>query len=651
MLALNAWIAIAATATVFVVLQLRRGIPTDLVFIGAAAGLTLIGVLRPERAIQGFTSDAVITIGGLLAVTAGLRITGVLDWVGELVLGSSKTDGSAIRRLALFIVSISAFVLNTALVAMMLPVVVDWCRRRQISTSKLLIPLSYLTILGGVCTLVGTSTTLIVNSHLRDAYTSRQQQLAEQRAQQARFDAAAGDSAAATADSAPPLSPEELARLARFNEGVRPMTLFEIGKVGLPIALLGAAFLVVSARFLMPDRREMIEMLDEQRREYLVEMRVSADCSLIGQSVESAGLRHLPGLFLIEIDRDGEVITPVTPSDVIQQGDLLVFTGVVSTIVDLEKFPGLIPSTDLTYEIHPQIRRGRYLAEAVLSRSSPLIGRTLRAANFRERYDAAVVAVHRNGVRLATKIGDIKLEPGDTLLLQTRNDFVSLHRNNQDFYLVSPVDGYMPRRHERSYVAAILGLLLVAWLCASNWLKSAGVQGLGSPPIAALSIVVLLVFTRCMSTAQARNAIDLQVILTIVGALALGRALEDSGAARDIANLIVNQAGHNPRLLLLCVYLMASIFTELITNNAVAAILLPVVINVAEVAGLQPRPFVMAVALAASLPFLTPIGYQTNLMVMGPGGYQPRDYLRAGVPLALIALVTAQILIPLVWSF
>ncbi|MCA9249366.1 MAG: SLC13 family permease, partial [Planctomycetales bacterium] len=329
------WIAVLVTAGIFVVIQRRRGIPADLLFMGGLVAVTLAGVVKPERAIAGFANQAVLTIAGLYIVAAALQNTGVLDWVGEKLLGNVHSEGRALRRLALTIVPVSAFLLNTPLVVMMMPVIIDWCRKRSISPSRLLMPLSYLTILGGVCTLIGTSTTLVVNAWLRDQYASEQWTPA-------------------------------------FREQLAPMALFEIGYVGLPCALLGAAYMILFSRRLLPNRTDLVEQLGDHRREYLVEMLVQAHCPLVDRTVEAAGLRHLPGLYLIEIDRAGELITPIEPDHVIHANDRLVFTGVVTTIVDLEKIPGLVPAADLNYDFNPRTRLQRNLTEAVLSRTSPV---------------------------------------------------------------------------------------------------------------------------------------------------------------------------------------------------------------------------------------------------------------------------------------
>ncbi|MBN2023605.1 MAG: anion permease [Pirellulales bacterium] len=607
------WLSLLVTAAVFAGLQISRGGSTDLLFAGGLVAVVVLGVIPPESALAGFANPAVLMIGALFIVAAGLRGTGVLDAIGHRLLGTALDARGALVRLSVAVAGISAFVNNTPVVAMFVPTVIDWCRRRGVSPSRLLIPLSYLAILGGTCTLVGTSTNIVVNGLLQDEHAAR----------------ADGDPA--------------------FRRQLRGMSLFEIGWVGLPCTVVGALYLLLIGRRRLPDRTELIERLDEQRREYLVEMLVRDDCRLIGQTVERAGLRHLRGLFLIEIDRDGEILTPVAPEDVIRAGDRLVFTGVVTTIVDLVKIPGLVPAGDIAYEIHPAQRGARRLSEAVVSSSSPLVGRTVREAGFRRLYNAAVVAVHRNGARLPSKVGEVVLEVGDTLLLQTRAGFPDQFRHSADFFLVADVEGSEPRRSDRAWLAGALVAGLIGWLGASTALGAGSMPGLA---LAALAVAGLMVVSRCLSMAEARAAVDLQVLVTIACALGLGHALTESGAAGAIAQGLVGAVGSShPYVLLAAMYLLALVFTELITNVAVAAMLFPLAVATAAASGLSPRPFVMAVALAASLSFVTPVGYQTNLMVMGPGGYKPRDYFRVGWPLGLLLAVVAVALIPQVWPF
>lgn len=638
---LHPWIALGTAVSIFLTLLLSRRLPLDVLFLSGLLFVTCTGVLKPTEAFSGFANPAVITIAGLLAMAAGLRKCGVIDWIGEKLLGSVKTETGGLVRMAAALVAASAFLLNTALVAMSVPMVVDWCRKRGISPSKVLIPVSYFAILGGVCTLIGTSTTLVVQAQLNQRYAAEQTQIMVLSTELEQLEISLENANGSTSAELTQRKSELIEKLDAKRitaDQIKPMHLFEIGYVGLPCAIVGSIFLVtVGVRFL-PDRQELIRQLGDQRREYMVEMMVQEKCRLIGQTVEAAGLRHLPGLFLIEIDRGNIIYAPVTPNEKIHEGDRLIFTGVVETIVDLEKIPGLVPAADRAYELRPDKRATRHLTEVVLSRSSPLIGQTIRDANFRRLYSAAVVAVHRNGARLPNKIGDIVLQAGDTLLLQTRREFVEVYRNSRDFFLVSAVEGSEPRKHHKAPLAGGILLLIVGWLAAGSLLG--GGETWASPPVVALLGVLMMTFSGCMRFSDARSSFDVQLVLTVACALGLGEAMRVSGAAAMLAGGVTGLF-ESPLMLLIVVYVMTMVLTEMVSNNAVAAIMIPIAISVAIQGGVDPRPFILGVAIAASLAFVTPIGYQTNLMVMGPGGYRPMDYLRCGLPLGLLTALTA----------
>ena len=294
------WIALGTTIGIFLALMTNRRIPLDVLFLSGLLFVTLSGVITPTQAFSGFANPAVLTIGALLAMATGLRKCGVIDWLGEKILGGEKTEAGGLLRLCGALVTTSAFLLNTALVAMSVPMVIDWCRKRNISPSKILIPVSYFSILGGVCTLIGTSTTLVVQAQLNQRH-----QVAVAELQQLEKDSAPAD---------------EIASQEEFANSVQPMHLFEIGKIGLPCAVVGSAFLILLGVRFLPNRKELIRQLGDQRREYMVEMMVQENCRLVNQNVEVAGLRQLPGLFLIEIDRNDEIITPVSPDEVIKPG-------------------------------------------------------------------------------------------------------------------------------------------------------------------------------------------------------------------------------------------------------------------------------------------------------------------------------------------
>jgi di/tricarboxylate transporter len=572
---------------------LIRDLPTDMLFVGAVVILAALGVITPDDAFGGFANSGVLTVAALFIVAAGLRETGVMEYVGERFLGHIETEFRALLSMALVLIPSAMVLNNTPKVAMLVPVLLAWCRKRRISPSRLLMPLSFLSILGGTCSLIGTSTNLVVQGLL-------------------------------------------------IKSKLPPMTMFEIGRVGLPCALLGAAYLLTVGRKLLPDRKELIEQLEETRREYLVEMLVQPGCRLVGKTIAAAGLRHLPGLFLIEIDRGGEVMGPVAPDETIQANDRLVFTGIIGTIVDLEKIPGLVPAADARYEVSPIKQRGRTLCEAVISPSSPLVGQTVREADFRALYDAAVVAVHRNGARLTNKVGDIELYSGDTLLLQVGADFARAFRNSPDFYLISDVEDSRPVRHDRFWPATIIFLAMI----------TAFVSGKVDIMLAAFLAAGAMVACRCISPADARKSLDWPVLLAIGASFGMGKALEVSGVARLFAEqLVLITRPLGPTATLAAIYFGTMVLNELISNNAAAALAFPFCLESARLLGVNQRPFVMAITLAASYAFASPIGYQTHMMVFGPGGYRFTDFVRVGLPLNLLMLTAAVILVPWIWPF
>ncbi len=567
--------------------------PPDVLFVGAVVILAALGVIRPDEAFSGFSNSGMLIVAALFVVAAGLRETGVMDYIGERFLGRVETEGMALLLMAIVLIPSAMVLNNTPKVALLVPVLIAWCRKRRISPSRLLMPLSFLSILGGTCSLIGTSTNLVVQGLLLKSH-------------------------------------------------LRPMSFFEIGWVGFPCALLGAIYLLTAGRKLLPDRKELIEQLEETRREYLVEMLVQPGCRLVSKRVGEAGLRQLPGLFLIEIDRDGAVIGPVGPDEVIQANDRLVFTGIVNTIVDLEKIPGLVPAADAHYEVSSAKQWGRQLCEAVISPSSPLVGQAVRNADFRSLYDAAIVAVHRNGARLTNKVGDNRLHAGDTLLLQVGSNFSRAFRNNPDFYLVSDVEDSRPVRFNRARTAAVIFIVMITMF----------VSGKFDIMLAAFLAAGAMIAARCISATDARKSVDLPVLIAIAASFGVGRALEQSGVAKLFAGLLVEATrAWGPRATMAAIYLGTMVLNELISNNAAAVLSFPFCLESARLLDVSERPFIMAVTLAASYAFASPVGYQTHMMVFGPGGYRFTDFMRVGIPLNLLTWATAILLIPLIWPF
>jgi di/tricarboxylate transporter len=455
-----------------------------------------------------------------------------------------------------------------------------------------MMPLSYAAVLGGCCTLIGTSTNLVVNGLLI---------------------AARGPQAS--------------------------LGLFDPLWVGLPCAGAGLALLIVGHRWLLPVRRPAISEISDPR-EYTVEMIVDPAGPLVGRTIEAAGLRHLPRCFLAEIERQGEVLAAVGPQERLRGGDRLVFVGVVDSVVDLQRFHGLLPATNQVFKLDAP-RPERCLIETVVAPHCPIVGQTIRDGRFRTRYNAVVIAVARSGQRINRKIGDIVLQPGDNLLLEAHPQVVEQVRHARDFYLVSEIADSAPPRHERAILAA---LIMLAMVLVASFEYLSMLQ-------AALLAAGAMVVTRCCTLPQARRAVDWQVLIAIAASFALGRALESSGLAAALADTLAGLAAGSPWLALVVVYGLTLLLTEVVTNNAAAVLAFPIGLRLAEQMDVSATPFVLAVMLAASLGFATPLGYQTHLMVYGPGGYRLADFLRAGVPLDLICWAVAVIVLPLAFPF
>jgi di/tricarboxylate transporter len=562
----------------------------DVVLIIGVCILVLVGVIGPADALAGMSNEGMITVAVLFVVGAGVQQTGGVDWIAKRLFGRPKTALAAISRLVFPTMFFSAFMNNTPLVAMLIPAVSDLSRRERIPASKLMIPLSYAAILGGTCTLIGTSTNLVVQG-------------------------------------------------LWIKSNHEPLGMFDITWIGLPAALIGGLYVIFAAYYLLPDRRPAISTQDDPR-EYTVEMLVQPGSLLAGKSIEAAGLRHLPGLFLAEIEREGVVIPAVSPQEILHGGDRLLFVGNVESVVELQKIRGLAPATDEVFKLSAP-RPQRCLIEAVVSNTCPFVGQTIRESRFRNHYNAVVVAVARNGERLHQKIGDIVLKPGDVLLVEAHPSFAEQQRSSRDFFLVSAVENSSPPHHEK----ALLATGLVAALVLLSAFEILPVL------YAAFLVAGLMIVTKCLSVENARKSINWEVLLAIAAAFGLGKALEASGAAKDVASGLLDLAGKNPYLALAIIYFTTVTVTELITNNAAAALMFPFAMATATDLGVSPLPFVIAIMMAASAGFATPIGYQTNLMVYGPGGYRFGDYVKVGLPLDILIGIVTITLTPIFFSF
>ncbi len=582
------WFTLILTAAVLIAMSVAN-VRAHLATMAALAALSVSGILSPAEALSGFGNAGLITVAAMFVVAAGLHGSGAVDLLVNKLLGKPTSVRGAFSRMFAPVVVLSAFLNNTPVVATMIPAVHMWSRRLSFAPSKLMIPLSYSSILGGTITLIGTSTNLVVDGQYQ-ALT-----------------------------------------------GKDGFSLFSLTILSLPVAILGLGFMWLFFPRWLPDRNDRRAF--ENLREFTLEVTVADKGPLVGKSIQEAGLRHLGRVFLVEIERQGMVMPAVSSEQRLEGGDRLVFAGETEAISDLLRVNGLVASEghDATVGLETD-RAERRLVEVVVSPHCSAVGEAIREARFRERYGAVVLAVARNGERVKGNLGTIRLSAGDTLLLEARPAFVSRQRHNKDFLLVNDTNN-APPRHERALLAwsVLLGVVLVAGFDLLSMLD-ASLIGAG-----------LMVVTGCCSPDQAEKSLDLVVILTIAASFALGRALEKTGVAEFLAANLIHFSGGKPWLMLILVYATVSLLTEVITNNSAAILVLPIVLGACRQAGLDDVPFVFAIMMAASASFATPIGYQTNLMVQGPGGYRFSDFLRVGVPMNLFVGAVTVGLILLIW--
>ena len=575
------------------VLWVTEWLPIDLVALCIPVVLMLTRVLEPAAAVSGFASTTLLTVASVLVVSDGLTRTGVITYVGNRIIQFARGD----ERRLLFAVMItmavfSGFINNTAVVAMFLPIMLGVSQEFEIPPSKLLIPLSFASILGGTTSLIGTSTNILVHGLMEE-------------------------------------------------NGIRGIGLFEITPVGLIYAAVGLAYMYWIGRHLLPDRGNVTSYAQSQRgaADYMTEVQVPEGSDLIGGRVDEALQAAHPEVRLLQIIRGDALFWPPLDKVVIEAGDVFLLKGDVNQLLSLYKEKGL--------ELLPGLKAGaiRYavkdmaLAEAVITPNSRLIGRSLSEINFRQHYGASVMALQRHGDHLRDGLPTVRLRVGDVLLVMADRVDIQRLMTCDEFLLLEGVQEVIVNREKAPIaIGLVLGLIVLG--------------GVTDVPIMTLAMVsaVLMVLTRCLSMRQAYAALDLSVLMLIGGAIALGRAMEQSGAAAFLAQAVVGAVGqYGPVVVLSGIYLMTVVFTELMSNAAAAVLMVPIALGVAANLGVDPRPFAIAVAFAGSAAFSTPIGYQTNTLVYGPGGYHFLDYTRVGLPLNIILWLLATWLIPTFW--
>ena len=626
----DAWITVAVALAVVVALVWDISRP-DMLMLGGLSVLLLSGVVTPDQAFQGFSNSAVLTVGALYVVAAGVQQTDALATLDQFLFSTSGGRGATLARFMLPTAFLSGLINNTPIVAMLTPRLQEWAAERGIPASKLMIPLSYAAITGGMTTLVGTSTNLIV-AGLMEA------------------------------------------------EGYQPLQFFEVTWIGVPASLAAIAYFVLGGHRFLPDRGTPAPVVEDELEENTFELKVTVGSPLIGETVKEANLRHLDDAYLTHVRR-GEQVIQASPRQGLEQGDVLTFNGTPAAREQLLQRSGLkrnIPEPD--DERKPIRYRTLPLYEAVIAESSDLVGKTLREANFREEYQGVVLGIQRKDKPVTSPVGNTRLKAGDLLIVEAPGDFAKRWSSGRrdEFYLVAPRDGRgggipsggtdtaagstangasangssangtaaeaasangqaapgEPREESEEgssmmYVAlGITGAMVV-------------VAATGVLPIvtAAFVAALLMIATGCLSGAAAQKSLNVQVLVVIAAALGIGQAVETTGLARALAQTVLDAtAGLGPVAVLVALYLATNLLTEIITNNAAAVLMLPISTATASTLGAPPAAFGLLVAVAASASFLTPIGYQTNLMVMGPGGYRFSDYARVGWPVTLIVM-------------
>ncbi|MEZ4698165.1 MAG: SLC13 family permease [Rhodothermales bacterium] len=584
----QAWLTIGVLVVMVIALakDLAR---TDYVLLGSLGVLLLAGVVTPEEAFKGFSNQAVLTIAALFVVAEAVHRTNALALLERIFFVRSSRPSVAVPVMMLGVAGLSAFLNNTPVVSMLIPRVQAWSTRVGIPASKLLIPLSYAAIIGGITTLIGTSTNIVVSGMLEQA-------------------------------------------------GLEPLGMFDLTWIGLPAALAVILFFALGGHRLMPVGKDEEDHGTEEARDYLFEFKVPADSPFVGKTVQEAGLRHLGTAYLVHRISGGHVRS-VDPGVVLTAGDVLAFAGEFKAASELLEEYGLEP----VVERFPESKTSKLpLFEAVVAPSSGLVGKTLKETGFRESYGGVVLAIRRGQQRIRQSLGETVIETGDLLLVEAPPAFFRRWMADRDeFYVVHQKSN----REDRAQTGrAPLVLLIVIGMVVVSTLKIIPLV------TAAFSAALAMIVFRCIRGREAQKAVDTKVIVVIAAALGIGKAVETTGLSTLMSTGLVELLLPMGTIaVMIGLYATTNVLTELITHKAAAVLMVPVALATAERLGVPPTALVIVVAIGAAASFMTPIGYQTNLMVMSAGGYRFKDYLRAGVPVSLLVMAVTVTMVWLVW--
>jgi len=549
-------------------------------FLLAVLIFTITGILGTEEVLAGFSNPAIVVIILLIVITAGLRKNFQLELLFDAIFKKSKTYRNFLIRLMAQVALLSSLINNTPVVALMTPYVFDYGRKNNIAPSKLLIPLSYATIMGGMLTLIGTSTTLVLNGFIIEA-------------------------------KIPELRFEDL--------------LF----IGFLVTISGISFIAFIGHKLLPNHIDTIQNFSRNQREYLIETLLNKKSPLINKTVIEAGLRNLQGVYLVEIQRQDKIISPVPPNEIIKMDDVLFFAGDTHNVMDIvNTSKGLVLPKNVKDYHQDKIE----VIETVVANFSSIVGKTVKESLFRNRYDAAIIAIHRNGEKISGKIGDIELKPSDVLLLYAGNDFYNRIELYRDLYVISKVRQIAEPGKKKYYALALI------FICAVVLFITKGLSLFPS----LLIIFTIMVGFSLISIQDIRRELDFNLIAILVLSLAIGQAMILSGAGIMVAEWMVSIFEPIGRTaVLIGLILITNILTSLIGNVGAVSITFPIALGISQNLEINGMPYFLGIAYAASAAFITPFSYQTNLLVYGPGGYNFKDFVRIGIPVTLLYLTIA----------
>ncbi len=588
---MDIWIITAILAVVTVLLITER-ISIDLTAIGIMVALSVSGILSYTEAVAGFANPAVITVGAMFLLSRGMIRTGVVGYIGRKVVELSRgRSGLAMLVVMMIVAAASAFINNTPVVVLFIPVVISMGCRFGISPSKYLIPLSYASILAGTCTLIGTSTNIIV-SDLADQY------------------------------------------------GYGAIGMFELARAGAPIAVIGISFILIAGPRLLPDMLNPACELDgENQRRYLAEFAVPRGSELVGMSPCADLPQRHPGIEVLELIRYRHIYHPCRDNVTIAPDDLLLVKGSPDALVNMiDDALVTLPLAEDGFNYRGPDET--VVAELIIPPFSGLVGQKLKETDLRREPDLHIIAIQRSGLYYGEKqLQNIRLRNGDVLLVWCRTEDLSRLRNRSDWIVAEDVHQEIVFRRKAPLTALIFAGMVAA-----------AATGLANIMVCAMSAVFLMVLTGCLPLKEAYKALQSDVLMLIAGTIALGAAMDKTGASKFYADLYLRTLqGASPLMVLGGFILLTSVSTQILSNNATAVLLLPIAVSTALNLGVNPKPFIMAVVFGASACFATPIGYQTNLLVYGPGGYRFTDFFKLGLPLNLMVVILGTVLIPVFW--